>query len=350
MPPFSPEQEQQVAMHIRHKEQESWAALLELAELHVPLQQWFLEQADTRRLSFPLSTARRETWAQRLQQRDEDRKRILEAMAATRTHLKTLSTFARAAWARAQNALREAQAAKHVFAQANLRLVVTLARRFAQTTLSLSDLIQEGNLGLLKAIDRFDPDRGYRFSTYAAWWIRHAIARALADKGRSVRVPVHMLDASQRIARSRRTLTQELGRTPTVQEVSTDTQISLDKIQKMNSYLLDAAVSLDQSISAEDSRSLVDLLEDEALLAKPMDQLLEKDLLHETKTLMNTLSPMEMTVLQERFGLTNRTEEEKTLKEIGKQYRLSRERIRQIQEQALLKIRKGLQNKGLLEA
>lgn len=239
------------------------------------------------------------------------------------------------------------QRAKNEFVKANLRLVVSIARRFNHGRMPLADLIQEGNIGLIKAVERFDYRRGYRFSTYASWWIRHAISRALADKGRAVRLPVHMIDAYHRVAKSRRELQTKLGRAPTSDELGTATGIAAAKIEKMRSYLLDQSFSLDRPVSDEDGRRFVDFIQDpNAEETSPVDTLAEQAMTEEVRSLLHGLKPIEAEILRQRFGLDD--DRELTLKEIGEKYNLSRERIRQLQEQALMKMRRALQRKDLM--
>jgi RNA polymerase primary sigma factor len=242
---------------------------------------------------------------------------------------------------------RAAQEARNDFVKANLRLVVSIARRFNHGRMSLADLIQEGNLGLMKAVERYDYRRGFRFSTYASWWIRHAISRALADKGREIRLPVHMIDAQHRLAKARRELTARLGRTPTSEELAEATEMPVDKIENMRRWVLDQSVSLDRPVGDEDGRVLGEVLEDpDREEASPTADLETAALTGEIHRLLRLLKPIEADILRQRFGLVD--DQELTLKEIGEKYNLSRERIRQLQEQALTKMRRALQRKDLM--
>jgi RNA polymerase primary sigma factor len=232
------------------------------------------------------------------------------------------------------------KSAKNEFVKANLRLVVSIARRFNHGRLPLADLIQEGNIGLMKAVERYDYRRGFRFSTYASWWIRHAISRALADKGRAVRLPVHMIDAYHRIAKSQRELQSKLERPPTTQEIAAATGIEADKLEKMKTFLSETPVSLDRPISDEDGRKLIDVLVDPNEGPAVPEQMASSETQTEMLKLLSGLKPIEADILRKRFGLVN--DRERTLKEIGDEYRLSRERVRQLQEQALGKMRRAM--------
>ncbi len=236
--------------------------------------------------------------------------------------------------------------AKNEFVKANLRLVVSIARRFNHGRLPLPDLIQEGNIGLMKAVERYDYRRGFRFSTYASWWIRHAISRALADKGRAVRLPVHMIDAYHRIAKSERELQSKLERPATTEEIASVTGIEAEKLEKMRTFLADNPVSLDRSLSEDDGRRLIDVLVDPNEAPSPPEQMMSSETQQEMLKLLSVLKPIEADILRKRFGLIN--DHERTLKEIGDEYRLSRERVRQLQEQALGKMRKAMAKREIL--
>src|SRR5947208_4061010 len=261
---------------------------------------------------------------------------------------------------RVQQANRAAIDARNAFVKANLRLVVSIARRFNHGRMALADLIQEGNLGLMKAVERYDYRRGFRFSTYASWWIRHAISRALADKGREVRLPVHMIDAQHRLAKARRQLTGQLGRQPTSEELAAATDMPLDKIEKMRSWLLEHSISIDKPVGDDEGRVLGEVLEDpDREDLSPTGDLEWEALTTEVRELLRELRPIEADILRQRFGLGPEWseargggragyEQELTLKEIGDKYNLSRERIRQLQEQALAKMRRALARRDLM--
>ncbi len=253
-----------------------------------------------------------------------------------------------AEWLRkVESANRAVADSRNDFVKANLRLVVSIARRFNHGRMALADLIQEGNLGLLKAVERYDYRRGFRFSTYASWWIRHAISRALADKGREVRLPVHMIDAQHRLTKARRLLTGTLGRQPTSEELAKATNMPLDKIEKMRSWLLEQSVSIDKPVGDDEGRVLGEVLEDpDRESVSPTEDLEWEALTCEVRALLGELRPIEADILRQRFGVG--TEQELTLKEIGDKYNLSRERIRQLQEQALGKMRRALARRDLL--
>jgi RNA polymerase primary sigma factor len=243
-----------------------------------------------------------------------------------------------------QQALLEVQRAKNELIQANLRLVVSIAKRYANRGLSFLDLIQEGNLGLIQAMVKFDYTKGFKFSTYASWWIRAAILRAFAEKSRTIRIPNYLFEIKGKLMKSFKDLVKKLGREPSSQELSKDSGIPLHDVEKILN-LIEEPISLDMSIGEEDS-TLEDLIPDEKSLS-PSDSLLEKDLTHQIRKLLSGLSPREEKILRLRFGIGE--DGECTLEEIGRQFGLSRERIRQIEAKALERLRDPKRYKEIKE-
>jgi len=236
-------------------------------------------------------------------------------------------------------------AVKQQFVTANLRLVVTIARRYSRGRMPLQDLIQEGNLGLMKAVNRFDPRKGCRFSTYGSWWIRHAVTRAIADKGRTVRLPVHMIDAYSKVLRARREFEARHGRPATEAELTETCGVSPERLARMRVSLIEAPVSFDQRLSGDTDLTLLDAMEDTS--TPPAPEAMDHELLMENlQELFDKLLPFEADILRKRMGMGDSAE--MTLKEIGRHYGLSRERIRQLQEQALAKLRAEFDRRGLL--
>jgi RNA polymerase primary sigma factor len=235
------------------------------------------------------------------------------------------------------SARRAQQMAKDRFVAANLRLVVSMARRYAREgRMPLADLIQEGNLGLMKAVERFDHRRGFRFSTYASWWIRHALTRGLADKGRLVRLPVHALETRTRLARATRKLTCRTGAAPTLAELAAETGLAPEKLTAVEELSTEAPFSLDAPVGGDNDRTFLDMLRYEDQTSAE-DSVVSESHKESLSSLMGELSPFEAQILRYRYGFDGG--EERTLKEIGQMYNLSRERIRQIQACALAKMR-----------
>jgi RNA polymerase primary sigma factor len=228
---------------------------------------------------------------------------------------------------------------RNEFARANLRLVIRIASRFKSSGLSLQDRVQEGNLGLMKAIDRFDPTRGFRFSTYGSWWIRHAIRRAVVNRGRTIRLPAHLQALWARLAKARRELRNTLQRDPTSAELAVAVETPVEKVELVLDAMKLRPVSLDARMGEHDDRSVGELLAAE-IERSPGEQLDLDEATQRLRGTLLTLAPMEQDILRQRFGLDGT--ETRTLAEIGTQYSLSRERIRQLQQKALDRVRRRL--------
>jgi RNA polymerase primary sigma factor len=282
-------------------------------------------------------------WKQFFSKNKEEFKNIRERLVEISHKLGMSVTDFKKLVSRVQKGEKESRIAKKEMVEANLRLVISIAKKYTNRGLQFLDLIQEGNIGLMKAVDKFEYRRGYKFSTYATWWIRQAITRSIADQARTIRIPVHMIETINKIVRTQRLILSEFGREATPEELAKKLRMPLDKVRKVLKISKEP-VSLEKPVGDEEDSSLGDFIEDTKALA-PLEQAIKSNLGEATTKILSTLTPREERVLRMRFGVGMNTDH--TLEEVGLQFSVTRERIRQIEAKALRKLKHPSRSKQL---
>ena len=282
-------------------------------------------------------------WKQFFSKNKDDFKNIRERLIEISHKLGISVTDFKKLVSRVQKGEKESRIAKKEMVEANLRLVISIAKKYTNRGLQFLDLIQEGNIGLMKAVDKFEYRRGYKFSTYATWWIRQAITRSIADQARTIRIPVHMIETINKIVRTQRLILSEFGREATPEELAKKLRMPLDKVRKVLKISKEP-VSLEKPVGDEEDSSLGDFIEDTKALA-PLEQAIKSNLGEATTKILSTLTPREERVLRMRFGVGMNTDH--TLEEVGLQFSVTRERIRQIEAKALRKLKHPSRSKQL---
>ena len=282
-------------------------------------------------------------WKKFFSQNKDEFKNIRERLIEISHKLGISVTDYKKLVSRVQKGEKESRIAKKEMVEANLRLVISIAKKYTNRGLQFLDLIQEGNIGLMKAVDKFEYRRGYKFSTYATWWIRQAITRSIADQARTIRIPVHMIETINKIVRTQRLILSEFGREATPEELAQKLRMPLDKVRKVLKISKEP-VSLEKPVGDEEDSSLGDFIEDTKALA-PLEQAIKSNLSEATTKILSTLTPREERVLRMRFGVGMNTDH--TLEEVGLQFSVTRERIRQIEAKALRKLKHPSRSKQL---
>ena len=284
-----------------------------------------------------------ETWKKFFQKNKDEFKNIRDRLIEFSNKLGISVTDFKKLVSRVQKGEKESRIAKKEMVEANLRLVISIAKKYTNRGLQFLDLIQEGNIGLMKAVDKFEYRRGYKFSTYATWWIRQAITRSIADQARTIRIPVHMIETINKIVRTQRLILSEFGREATPEELAKKLRMPLEKVRKVLKISKEP-VSLEKPVGDEEDSSLGDFIEDTKALA-PLEQAIKSNLSEATTKILSTLTPREERVLRMRFGVGMNTDH--TLEEVGLQFSVTRERIRQIEAKALRKLKHPSRSKQL---